>query len=607
MKFVSELKRTHYCGDLNAQAEGKKVILMGWVDGRRDHGGLVFIDLRDRTGLVQLVLNPSEAAMSTAKDFRGEYVIAISGTVRKRPEGMVNTKLPTGAVEVSCDRSEVLSVAKTTPFQIQDKNVSENLRLKYRYLDLRSQNLQKNLMVRHKLNQIVRNHLSNSNFLEVETPILYKSTPEGARDYLVPSRVSPGKFYALPQSPQTLKQLLMISGYDRYFQIARCFRDEDLRAERQPEFTQIDIEMSFIDVEDIVQTAEGLFREIWKGIKGVDLGKIPRMSYVEAMDRFGNDKPDMRFGMELINLAEVVKGCGFKVFEDTVARGDLVKGVVAPKAGSYSRSQIDKLVKLAQTLGGKGLVWVKSDAAGVLTSSISKVISEDQLKNIFTKSGAKNGDMLLIVADSYDTTAKVLSQLRLDLGEELGLIDKTKDSFLWVLDFPLFEYDTDNKRWAAKHHPFTSPSDKGMEVLVEGREKEFGTLNAKAYDLVCNGYELGGGSIRIYNSDVQAAMFKALGLGPEEVKLKFGFFIEALSYGTPPHGGIAFGVDRICMILCNTESIRDVIAFPKTAKASDLMAGAPNIVDRSQLLELGIRLSQQAEELLKKDEIDGTL
>ncbi len=607
MKFVSELKRTHYCGDLNAQAEGKKVILMGWVDGRRDHGGLVFIDLRDRTGLVQLVLNPSEAAMSTAKDFRGEYVIAISGTVRKRPDGMVNTKLPTGAVEISCDRCEVLSVAKTTPFQIQDKNVSENLRLKYRYLDLRSNNLQKNLIIRHKLNQIVRNYLSNTNFLEVETPILYKSTPEGARDYLVPSRVSPGKFYALPQSPQTLKQLLMISGYDRYFQIARCFRDEDLRAERQPEFTQIDIEMSFIDVEDIVQTAEGLFREIWKGIKGVDIGKIPRMSYAEAMDRFGNDKPDMRFGMELINLAEAVKGCGFKVFEDTVARGDFVKGIVAPKAGTYSRSQIDKLVKLAQTLGGKGLVWVKSDAAGVLSSSISKVISEDQLKNIFVKSGAKNGDMLLIVADSYDTTAKVLSQLRLDLGEELGLIDKTKDSFLWVLDFPLFEYDTDNKRWAAKHHPFTSPSDQGMEVLVEGREKEFGTLNAKAYDLVCNGYELGGGSIRIYNSDVQAAMFKALGLGPEEVKLKFGFFIEALSYGTPPHGGIAFGVDRICMILCNTESIRDVIAFPKTAKASDLMAGAPNIVDRSQLLELGIRLSQQAEELLKKDEVDGTL
>lgn len=604
MKFVSELKRTHYCGDLNAQADGKKVILMGWVDGRRDHGGLVFIDLRDRTGLVQLVLNPAEAAMATAKDFRGEYVIAISGTVRKRPDGMVNTKLPTGAIEVACDRCEMLSSAKTTPFQIQDKNVSENLRLKYRYLDLRSNNLQKNLMIRHKLNRVVRNYLSDINFLEVETPILYKSTPEGARDYLVPSRVSPGKFYALPQSPQTLKQLLMISGYDRYFQIARCFRDEDLRAERQPEFTQIDIEMSFIDVEDIVKMGEGLFRTIWKEVKGVDIGPIPRMSYKEAMDRFGNDKPDMRFGMELVDLSSAVKGCGFKVFEDTVARGDVVKGIVAPGAGSYSRGQIDKLVKLAQTLGGKGLVWVKADANGTLNSSISKVMAEDKLKDIFAKSGAKNGDMLLAVADSYDTTAKVLSQLRLQLGEELNLIDKTKDSFLWVLDFPLFEYDNDNKRWAAKHHPFTSPQDSGMDVLKEGREKEYGGLLAKAYDLVCNGYELGGGSIRIYNSDLQAAMFKALGLGPEEVKIKFGFFIEALSYGTPPHGGIAFGVDRICMILCGTESIRDVIAFPKTAKASDLMAQAPNIVDRSQLLELGIRLSQAAEESLKKDELE---
>lgn len=604
MKFVKELKRTHYCGDLNAQADGKKVVLMGWVDGRRDHGGLVFIDLRDRTGLVQLVLNPSEANMQTAKDLRGEYVVAISGTVRKRPDGMVNTKLPTGAIEVAGDRCEILSVAKTPPFQISDKNVSENLRLKYRYLDLRSQNLQKNLMLRHKLNQITRNYLSSVNFLEVETPILYKSTPEGARDYLVPSRVSPGKFYALPQSPQTLKQLLMISGYDRYFQIARCFRDEDLRAERQPEFTQIDVEMSFIDVEDIVAMAEGLFREIWKGIKGIDIGKIPRMTYAEAMERFGNDKPDMRFGMELINLSEAVKGCGFKVFEDTVARGDVVKGIVAPGAGGYSRGQIDKLVKMAQTLGAKGLVWVKSDASGVLTSSISKVIAEDQLKNIFAKSGAKNGDMLLAIADGYDNASKVLSQLRLHLGEELNLIDKTKDCFLWVLDFPLFEYDTDNKRWAAKHHPFTSPTDEAMEHLIKGNEKEYGSLTAKAYDLVCNGYELGGGSIRIYNSDLQAALFKALGLGPEEIKLKFGFFIEALSYGTPPHGGIAFGVDRICMILCGTESIRDVIAFPKTAKASDLMAQAPSIVDRSQLLELGIRLSQAAEENLKKDDLE---
>lgn len=602
MKFVSEIKRTNYCGELSAQNNGQKVVLMGWVNGRRDHGGLVFIDLRDRTGLVQIVLNPQDAKMKMAKDIRGEYVIAISGKVQGRPDGMINKKLPTGEIEVVCESCEILSVAKTIPFQIDDKNVSENLRLKYRYLDLRSENLQKNLMIRHRVAQIVRNYYSDNKFLEVETPILYKSTPEGARDYLVPSRVSPGRFYALPQSPQTLKQLLMISGYDRYFQIAKCFRDEDLRAERQPEFTQIDVEMSFVDVEDIVQVSEGLFKKIWKEIKNVDIGDIPRITFQEAMDRFGNDKPDARFGMELVNLASAVKGCGFKVFEDAISRGDVVKGIVVPGAGSYSRSQIDKLTKMAQTLGAKGLVWVKADANGILTSSISKVIAEDKLKNIFSNSGAKNGDMLLIVADTFDTTSKVLSQLRLHLGEELNLIDKTKDKFLWVIDFPLFEYDAENKRWAARHHPFTSPQNDSIEDLVQYNEKKFGTMLAKAYDLVCNGHELGGGSIRIFRNEVQSAMFKALGLGEEEVKIKFGFFIEALQYGTPPHGGIAFGLDRICMILCKTESIRDVIAFPKTAKASDLMAEAPNVVDRAQLLELGIRLGPQAEKLIESEE-----
>ncbi len=602
MKFVSEIKRTNYCGELSAQNNGQKVVLMGWVNGRRDHGGLVFIDLRDRTGLVQIVLNPQDAQMKMAKDIRGEYVIAISGKVQGRPDGMINKKLPTGEIEVVCESCEILSVAKTIPFQIDDQNVSENLRLKYRYLDLRSENLQKNLIIRHRVAQIVRNYYSDNKFLEVETPILYKSTPEGARDYLVPSRVSPGRFYALPQSPQTLKQLLMISGYDRYFQIAKCFRDEDLRAERQPEFTQIDVEMSFVDVEDIVQVSEGLFKKIWKEIKNVDIGDIPRITFQEAMDRFGNDKPDTRFAMELVNLASAVKGCGFKVFEDAISRGDVVKGIVVSGAGTYSRSQIDKLTKMAQTLGAKGLVWVKADASGVLTSSISKVIAEDKLKNIFSNSGAKNGDMLLIVADTFDTTSKALSQLRLHLGEELNLIDKTKDKFLWVIDFPLFEYDTENKRWAARHHPFTSPQNDSIEDLVEYNEKKFGNMLAKAYDLVCNGHELGGGSIRIFRNEVQSAMFKALGLGEEEVKIKFGFFIEALQYGTPPHGGIAFGLDRICMILCKTESIRDVIAFPKTAKASDLMAEAPNVVDRAQLLELGIRLGPQAEKLIEGEE-----
>jgi aspartyl-tRNA synthetase len=547
-------------------------------------------------------LNPADANRQASKDVRGEYVIAVSGKVQKRPQGMVNTKLPTGEIEVSCDRCEILSVAKTPPFQISDENVSENLRLKYRYLDLRSENLQKNLILRHKVCQIVRNFYNDNHFLEVETPILYKSTPEGARDYLVPSRVSPGKFYALPQSPQTLKQLLMISGYDRYFQIAKCFRDEDLRAERQPEFTQIDVEMSFVDVEDVIAVSENLFRNIWKGVKNVDIGKIPRMSFQEAMDRFGNDKPDLRFGMELTDLAKAIKGCGFKVFEDAIARGDVVKGIVAPGAGVYSRSQIDKLTKMAQTLGAKGLVWVKSDASGALNSSISKVIAEDKLKNIFAASGAKANDLLLIVADNYDNTAKVLSQLRLHLGDELKLIDKTKDAFVWVLDFPLFEYDADNKRWAARHHPFTSPQNDSIQDLIDGNEETYGKMLAKAYDLVCNGHELGGGSIRIYRNELQSAMFKALGLGQEEVKIKFGFFIEALQYGTPPHGGIAFGLDRICMILNRTESIRDVIAFPKTAKASDLMAEAPNVVDRAQLLELGIRLGPQAEKALEQEE-----
>lgn len=600
MKFLKDLKRSIYCGHLNKSHVGQEVVLMGWVHNRRDHGGLVFLDLRDREGLVQIVLNPSEAAMASAKEVRGEYVLAIQGKVQARPQGMVNTKLPTGEVEVSCTRCEVLSVAKTTPFQIDDKNVSENLRLKYRYLDLRSESLQQKLILRNKVTQVVRNYFADNSFIDVETPILYKSTPEGARDYLVPSRVSPGKFYALPQSPQTLKQLLMIAGFDRYYQIAKCFRDEDLRAERQPEFTQIDVEMSFIDVEDIMQMAEGLFRKIWKQVRGVDIGTIPRITFQESMERFGNDKPDMRFGMEIQNLAEAVKGCGFKVFEDAVQRGDSVRGLVVEKGGSFSRSQIDKLVKTAQTNGAKGLVWMKSDG-NALTSSISKVIAEDKAKDIFVKSGAKTGDLLLVVADQFEVVCKVLSILRLQLGEELNLIDKSQDKFLWVIDFPLFEYDAENKRWAARHHPFTSPQDQFMDTLLEGREKEYAGLLAKAYDLVCNGHELGGGSIRIFRNEIQNSMFKALGLTPDEVATKFGFFIEALQYGTPPHGGIAFGLDRICMILGRTESIRDVIAFPKTAKASDLMADAPSIVDRAQLLELGIRLGPQAEKNLESE------
>jgi aspartyl-tRNA synthetase len=600
-KFVRELKRTHRAGELRAAQNGQKVVLMGWVDTRRDHGGLIFIDLRDRAGVVQVTINPANTANATAKDLRGEYVVAVEGTVRARPSGMQNKNLPTGEIEVECERCEILSEAKTLPFEPSDNKVSETLRLKYRYLDLRSARLQSHLIKRHEMVLAVRNSLSGMGFVEVETPILYKSTPEGARDYLVPSRVNPGTFYALPQSPQTLKQLLMIAGMDRYFQIARCFRDEDLRADRQPEFTQIDLEMSFVDSDDVMTVAEKVVRDIWKNVKNVNIPEIPKMTYTEAMNRFGCDKPDLRISWELKDLTEKLKNSSFKVFSDVGGRGGAIKGLFVPGTGAFTRGQFDKLTDKAKQMGAKGLVYIKIDAAGVITSPVSKFFSETELKDIYAACGGGSADNIkkdgtvFIVADDYAVTCAALSTLRLHLAAELKAIDTSSDRFLWVVDFPLLEYSPEHKRWVACHHPFTAPKDEDLATMIARDEKQYGNMKAKAYDFVCNGNEIAGGSIRIHRQEIQKAMFDALGMSEEETKLKFGFFLEALQYGTPPHGGIAWGVDRLVMILCGTDAIREVMAFPKTAKASDLMAECPSTVSREQLIELGIRLATSSD------------
>ncbi len=600
MSFLKSIKRTHYCGQLTSQLVGQTVCVMGWVDTRRDHGSLIFVDLRDRQGLVQIVFDPSQKGFEASHKIRSEYVVALQGVVQLRPQGMANSKMVTGDIEISVQKFEILSESAPLPYQIDDNAVNENLRLKYRYLDLRSPRMQKNLRLRHDVTLFVRNFLSQSGFLEIETPILYKSTPEGARDYLVPSRVNQGHFYALPQSPQTLKQILMISGYDRYFQIARCFRDEDLRADRQPEFTQIDIEMSFIDEEDVIAQNEKLLVEIWKNFKGVTIGAVPKMTYQEAMDKYGSDKPDIRFDLQIVDLIPALGATSFQVFKDVLARKGVIRGLPVPKGASESRGYYDRLTEMAKTYGAKGLVWVKKEADKI-QSSISKFLTEAELQALCDRAQIKVGDGLIIVADEFDVTCAVLGAIRNHLGQTLGLIDTTQDKFLWVVDFPLFEYSADDKRWVARHHPFTSPKDEHADIMIGNQESRFGECLAKAYDLVCNGYEIAGGSVRIFRPELQQSMFRALGLTAKDIQKKFGFFIEALKYGTPPHGGIAWGMDRLVMILANTNAIREVIAFPKTAKATDLMSECPTPVGFEQLSEVGIRLTPAAEKLVSND------
>jgi len=582
-------KRTHTCGELRPSHVGHQVTLTGWVDTRRDLGGVIFIDLRDRYGKTQIVFNPqkNETAHQTAKDLRSEFVVSVSGIVESRPSGSENPDLPTGNIDVLATELTILTKAETPPFPIDDQiEVGEDLRLKYRYLDLRRPLLQRNLMLRHRLYQVVHRYFDELGFIEIETPVLMKSTPEGARDYLVPSRVHRGKFYALPQSPQTYKQILMVSGFDRYVQIVKCFRDEDLRADRQPEFTQIDMEMSFVDEADVWSVTEGLIRRIFKELKGLDIAApFPRLSYKEAMEKYGSDKPDTRFGLEFHNASHLVADCGFKIFSDVVRRGGVVAGFVVPGAATFTRNQMDNLVDLAKSYGAAGLVYFKWTANGIETA-VEKFLGKELVGTISETMGAKAGDLVLLVSDVWKKTYSVLGNLRLELARKLNLIDESKFNLLWVTEFPLFEYSEEEKRFASMHHPFTSPHPDDLDFL----EQRPGEVRARAYDLVLNGNEIAGGSIRIHDSVLQQRVFRQLGIENEEAYQKFGFLLNAFKYGAPPHGGIAFGYDRIVMLLAGMKSIRDVIAFPKTASAVSLMDEAPSDVDETQLKELHIRI-----------------
>ncbi|MGV2938103.1 aspartate--tRNA ligase [Mesobacillus sp. LC4] len=583
--------RSYFCGEVTEEAIGEKVTLKGWVQKRRDLGGLIFIDLRDRTGLVQIVFNPdvSPEALSLAEKVRTEYVLDVKGTVIARSEGSVNENLKTGRIEVQAEELTIINEAKTTPFVIADKtDVSEDVRLKYRYLDLRRPVMFETFKMRHQVTKAIRDFLDGEGFLDIETPILTKSTPEGARDYLVPSRVHPGEFYALPQSPQIFKQLMMVGGFERYYQIARCFRDEDLRADRQPEFTQIDIETSFMSQEEIMGLTEKMMQKVMKDVKGLDVTEpFPRMGYEEAMSRFGSDKPDTRFGMELVDLSETVKESGFKVFASAVANGGQVKAInVKGAAANYSRKDIDALTEFVSVYGAKGLAWLKAEEDG-LKGPISKFFGEEEQTALKTKLEVEAGDLLLFVADKMSVVADALGALRLKLGKELGLIDQSKFNFLWITDWPLLEFDEEADRYFAAHHPFTMPAREDLPLL----ESDPASVKAQAYDLVLNGYELGGGSLRIFERDIQEKMFSVLGFTKEQAVEQFGFLLEAFEYGTPPHGGIALGLDRMVMLLAGRSNLRDTIAFPKTASASDLLTDAPGEVSGSQLDELHLSLN----------------
>lgn len=582
------MKRTNYAGDLRSNNIDETVTVKGWVQKRRDLGGLIFIDLRDRTGIVQIVFNPelNKEQWEIADTCRNEYVIEVTGVVKQRES--INKDIKTGEVEIIANEIVVLNEAKTTPIEINDNNqVSDELRLKYRYLDLRREKMFNNIAMRSKLTYIVRSYLDENGFLDIETPYLAKSTPEGARDYLVPSRVHNGEFYALPQSPQIIKQLLMGAGMDRYYQIVRCFRDEDLRGDRQPEFTQIDIETSFLTAEEIQTYTEGLIAKVMKEIKGIDVTlPFERMSYDEAMDRYGCDKPDTRFDMELVNLSQEVTNCGFKVFEDAVKNGGTVKAINAVNAADkYSRKQIDQKADYIKRFGAKGLAWLKIEEDGV-KGPIAKFFEEEVLKAICNKMNAKVGDLLLFVADKKDVVAASLDALRRLLGDELDLIDHSKFNFLWITDWPLLEYDEEENRYVSMHHPFTMPKQSDVDKLTTQPESVY----ADAYDIVLNGYELGGGSLRIYQREIQEQMFSALGFSKDEMEEQFGFLLEALEYGFPPHGGIALGLDRFAMLLAGEANIREVIAFPKNNRAMDVMTQAPGQVSDNQLVELGFQI-----------------